>query len=115
MLVSAWHDGHGSYGVRVVERSVSLWFRPEWRWVTVWLPNETAPAAVPLTESFWTGSPELRSARFKALFERHGFAPWPHQRPPHFELEPLGGGVFRLKWLERLPGQPTLWAAQPKR
>ena len=108
MIVSACHDGHHGFGLRVQESSVSLYFRPEWTEVSVLLPGEAAPIAIPLSASFWTTSPELRSARLRTFFDRHGLIPWPKNRPPHFELEPLGGGRFRLQWLERVEGQPSL-------
>ncbi len=108
MIVSAWHVGHGSYGLRVLEAKVSLWFRPEWTNVTVQLPDETDPVTVPLTESFWRGSPELRSPRIKSFFARNDLIPWEKQQPPHFELIPLGEGAFRLEWIERPRGQSSL-------
>jgi hypothetical protein len=108
MIVSAWHDGHGGFGLRVQEDNVSLYFRPEWTEVNLLLPGEATPAIIPLTSSFWSSSPELRSARIRSFFERHGLIPWPKNRPPHFELEPLGGGGFRLLWLEKVGGQPSL-------
>jgi len=103
MIVSAWHDGHGSYGLRIGGENLGLWFRPEWRWVTVFLPDEDGPASIPLTESFWNTSPELRSQRIKLFLTRHNLIPWEKNNPPHFELEPLGGGAFRLNWLAKKP------------
>jgi len=108
MIVSAWHDGHGTYGLRIIGAGRGLWFRPEWRWVTVYLPDEPKPACMPISEGFWQASPELRSPRVRAFLERNGLVPWERNRPPHFELEPVGGGVFRLRWIERLEAQPTL-------
>ncbi len=99
MIVSAWHDGHGSYGLRVAGDGVGLWFRPEWKWVTVHLPGEQLPAAIALTPSFWKSNPELRSPRLRRFFESEGLVPWSKNRPPQFELEPVGGGVFRLRRL----------------
>lgn len=108
MIVSAWHDGGGGYGLRVLASDISLYFRPEWTEVSVELPDGHRPARVALTPSFWSTAPELRSPQIRAFFERHDLVGWPRSRPPHFELEPAGGGVFRLKWLERISGQPTL-------
>jgi hypothetical protein len=108
MIVSAWYDGHSSYGVRILGREVSLWFRPEWDRVKVHLPDRSAPIEVGLTESFWHGSPELRSPQLKRFFQRHGLEEWPRNKPPRFELEPLGSGVFRLKWLHKVEGQRVL-------
>ncbi len=76
MIVSAYHDGHGSYGLRVLEADVSLNFRPEWENVTVYLPDERDPISVPLSPSFWEGSPEIRSSHIKAFFSRNELAPW---------------------------------------
>ncbi len=109
MIVSATRSGRGTvFGLRVPEEDRSIWFRPEWRWVTVWLPGEHWPAAVPLTESFWHESPELRSPRIRAFLVREGLETWPTGHPPHFELEPLGGGGFRLRWIEPRPREPRL-------
>ncbi|MEJ2188500.1 MAG: hypothetical protein P8Y93_03620 [Acidobacteriota bacterium] len=108
MIVSAWHDGHGSYGLRVLEEDVSLYFRPEWELVTVHLPDERDPVVIPLTASFWQSSPELRSPRIKTFFARNDIISWKKQQPPHFELIPLGEGVFRLAWMERPRGQSSL-------
>jgi hypothetical protein len=108
MIVSAWSDGHGTYGVRVLGREVSLWFRPEWDRVLLELPDRASPVEVPLTESFWRGSSELRSPHIREFFRRHDLLEWQRQQPPRFELEPLGGGSFRLKWLHRVEGQQAL-------
>ncbi|MCU0235195.1 MAG: hypothetical protein MUE90_14335 [Thermoanaerobaculales bacterium] len=108
MIVSAWYDGHGSYGFRVLVADVSLYFRPEWTTVTVYLPDEPDPVQVALTASFWQGSPELRSPRIKTFFLRNDLAPWEKKRPPCFELIPLGEGVFRIEWIVRPRGQPSL-------
>jgi hypothetical protein len=108
MIVSAWFDGGSTYGLRILEEKVSLYFRPEWSEVTVYLPGEREPVKISLTESFWGSAPELRSPRIKAFFNRHDLIPWEKNRPPHFRLEPMGSGEFRLEWLERIKGQPSL-------
>ena len=108
MIVSGWYDGHSTYGLRILEGDVSLYFRPEWEAVSVYLPGESDPVIVQLTASFWEGSPELRSPRVKSFFIRNGLAPWERQLPPKFELVPLGEGVFRLEWITPPRGQPTL-------
>lgn len=108
MIVTAWHDGGGGFGLRVPEDNVSLYFRPEWSEVTLHLPGQAAPVTVALTASFWSSAPELRSPRIRTFFERQGLIPWEKNRPPHFELEPMGGGEFRLLWLERPEGQSQL-------
>ncbi len=101
MIVSASYDGHGTYGLRVLGEGRGLWFRPEWRWVTLLLPGDPRPACLRVAPGFWGSSPELRSARVRTFLEREGMLRWPPDHPPHFELEPLGGGVFRLGWIER--------------
>ena len=108
MIVSAWYDGHSTYGVRILGREVSLWFRPEWDHVTLHLPDRSEGVQVPLTESFWHGSPELRSPHIKDFFLRYDLAGWPKKEPPLFELEPDGGGTFHLKWLKKMEGQRAL-------
>ena len=108
MIVSACHDGHGGYGLRVAASSVGMWFRPEWTEITVHLPDEDEPVTATISDSFWRSSPELRGRGIKTFLERNGLLPWEKSRPPHFQLESLGGGEFRLKWLERVERQPRL-------
>ena len=108
MIVSAFHDGHGTYGLRVLGAREGLWFRPEWSWVTVELPDDPRPACLSVGEGFWRETPVLRSARLREFFDRNGLLPWDRDRPPHFELVPLGAGMFSLKWLERVEAQPRL-------
>ena len=43
MIVSGWYDGHSTYGLRVLEADVSLYFRPEGETVSVYLPEEGDP------------------------------------------------------------------------
>ena len=108
MIVSGWYDGHSTYGRRILEGDVSLYFRPEWEQVTVYLPDVTDPVVVALTASFWEGSPELRSPAIKMFFARYGLAPWEKKQPPKLELVPLGEGVFRLDWIAPPRGQSAL-------
>lgn len=108
MIVSAWYDGHSTYGVRILGKDLSLWFRPEWEKVSLSLPDLPDPVEVALTESFWHGSPELRSPHIKEFFLRYGLESWPRKEPPCFELQALGGGAFRLKWLKKVEGQRAL-------
>ncbi len=108
MIVSACYDGHGSYGLRVLEADVSLNFRPEWKTVTLYLPDERDSFSVPLSASFWEGSPEIRSAHIKSFFTRNQLIPWEKNKPPYLELIPLGEGVFRLEWIVAPRGQSAL-------
>ena len=43
-----------------------------------------------------------------AFFIRNRLEGWERKQPPRFELEPLGGGDFRLKWLQKVEGQRAL-------
>ena len=109
MIVAAARSGRGSvYGLRIREEDRAVWFRPSWRWVTVWLDRGPWPAAFGITESFWTDCPELRSPRLKGFLVRLGLDRWEPGDPPHFHLEPLGGGAFRLVWIEHRRVQPRL-------
>lgn len=71
-------------------------------------PDSPNPATVRITPSFWRSCPELRGKAIRSFLRRNGLIPWPRDHPPHFELEPLGQGRFRLQWLEHRPVQPTL-------
>lgn len=107
--MSATREGRGRVlGLRVPEEARSIWFTRQWRWVTIHLPDGGPPVAARITESFWGESPVLRSPRIRGFLERYGLDRWPPGRPPHFQLEPQGSGVFALRWLEHIRGQPRL-------
>ncbi len=109
MIASAWRGGRGSvYGLRILGDGRWLYFRQEWSSVKLIFPDAPEAVEVPITPSFWEGCPELRSPHIRAFFTRNGLIPWPADRPPHFALEPLGDGVFRVQWLEHVPRQPML-------
>jgi hypothetical protein len=93
MIVSGWYDGHSTYGLRVLEADVSLYFRPEWDTVSVYLPDQKEPAIIP---------------RIKSFFVRYELSQWEKKQPPKFELVPLGEGVFRLEWITPPRGQSSL-------
>jgi len=77
MIVSGWYDGHSTYGLRVQEANVSLFFRPEWETVTVYLPDETDPVIIPLTASSLRARPvgEKAASEFGAGSARRGSVP----------------------------------------
>jgi hypothetical protein len=109
MIASGWSGGRGYvYGLRILGNGRWLYFRREWNSVTLIFPDHDEAVEVPITESFWERCPELRSPAIKEFFLRNGLVPWPKHHPPHFSLEALGGGVFRLAWLEHVPRQPSL-------
>ncbi len=109
MIVSAWSDGRGFvYGFRVLGNGRSLYFRKEWESIVLSFPDTPEPAKVPITPSFWGACPVLRARAIRSFLARNGLIPWPRDHPPHFVLNALGGGSFRLEWLEHRPVQPTL-------
>jgi len=109
MIVSAWSDGRGFvYGFRVLGNGRSLYFREEWDAVVIFFPDTPGPATVPITPSFWGACPVLRARAIRVFLQRNGLTHWPKDHPPHFALHSLGGGSFRLEWLEHRPAQPTL-------
>jgi len=96
------------FGLRILGRARWLYFRQEWAQVELYFPDEDAPHTVAITDSFWERTPVLRGPCIRRFFERNGLVPWEESRPPHFDLEPMGDGVFRLNWLEHVQRQPAL-------
>jgi len=115
MIASGWRGGRGFvYGLRVLGNGRWLYFRREWASVRLIFPDGDREVSVPITDSFWEKCPAPRSREIKEFFIRNGLAPWPKNHPPHFVLEPRGGGCFRLGWLEHVPRQPALLLEPPE-
>lgn len=100
MLVAGWWGGsevNPTLGLRVRKGDRANWFDPAWSSVLIELPDNGEPVEVPITESFWEASSELRSREVGEYFKRAGLYPWPFNRPPHFDLQRVESRRFRLK------------------
>jgi hypothetical protein len=109
MIATACRSGRGYvFGLRILGKARWLYFRREWTQVELIFPDDPAPKLVTITDSFWERTPVLRGSCIRRFYERNGLVPWKKDRPPHFDLEPLGEGRFRLNWLEHVQRQPAL-------
>lgn len=99
--VSGWsnstpndHTGAG-YGIRIHSGDRDRYFQRDWDFVEVVLDNGEA-AEMSLSETFWTTSPELRSAVIGRWMLDLGVIPWAKGKPPQVDLESIGNRRFRL-------------------
>lgn len=107
MKATAWkngrHDKPGvEYGFRISAADRDRYFNRAWSAVRLELPRESGIARVVVVnidkDSFWLGScRELIDRGIGTWLSERGYVPWPSGRPPHFELDPAGPGVFILK------------------
>lgn len=87
----------GGYGLRVGRRNRDAYFDRTWKTVLVEMPDMPGqPLEFPLTRTFWTSCPELRSAVFGKWMIDLGLAPWPRGAPPRIQVEHLGDNRFRV-------------------
>ncbi|MBM4288833.1 MAG: hypothetical protein FJ135_11970 [Deltaproteobacteria bacterium] len=93
MIVVGWKAAE--YGVKLDPIDRADFFEKDWETVTVVFDDGTS-AECNLSESFWGGCPELRSAKIGRWMERNGLAPWPKDKPPELRLEPIGNRRFKL-------------------
>ena len=97
MRVSAWHDGGGTYGIRVGRGNRDAFFDPTWSMIEVEMDEDIQ--CFHLTPGFWNDCPEFRDRGVPLIrdwLRRHRTLPWEKGHPPRAELVPLGGGRFRL-------------------
>ncbi|MCK4416801.1 MAG: hypothetical protein KAV99_01370 [Candidatus Latescibacteria bacterium] len=83
------------YGIRVTREHRDRYFERGWPSVTIELDKENM-VKVDLSDSFWRGCTELRSARIGKWMLDRGLASWPKGIPPGLKLEPIGNRQFRL-------------------
>jgi hypothetical protein len=100
MRVTAWNNGsHRSagagYGIRVSPEDRDLYFSRDWDHVVVDLVD-SGRTAISLSESFWAGCTELRSADVGRWLITQRLAPWPKGSPPSLLLAHIEGNAFRL-------------------
>ena len=104
MRVSGWNNGSpnnttgAGYGVRISSFSDrDKYFKRDWDKVLIELEGN-GEIEVNISQSFWSGCCELRSAKIGSWMIKNNLAPWPKGIPPHLELQPLGGRRFKLKF-----------------
>ena|SRR5438128_1468805 len=105
MIWTAWNNGkkHPSgagYGFKISADDRDRTFMPEWREIIVELPAPSGTVVVRVNvdkESFWSDCRELIGDAIGRWLLDQGFAPWPKGRPPKFEVEPIGAGLFQVK------------------
>jgi len=101
MIVSGWNNGSpnnrtcAGYGIRISKKDRDKYFRREWDSVEIELENDEV-VRVGLSNSFWRNCTELRSSKIGKWMMDRGFAPWPKNNPPKFELIPVSERRFKL-------------------
>ena len=91
---SGWPNGSGYFGIRISHADRDRFFDRSWSSVT--LETESGPLEASLSPSFWRNCSELRGKQIVQWLRGKGFAPWPRGNPPHFDLQPLSAGQFKL-------------------
>ena len=104
MIVTGWNNGApdnrtgAGYGIRITHKDREKYFQKRWTSVMVELDNGDL-VDIKLSNSFWKGCTELRSAKIGKWMLHHKLAPWPKGNPPKLKLEPIGSRKFRLSRL----------------
>ncbi len=102
MIVTGWNNGSpnnntgAGYGIRISPEDRDKFFQRNWDTVIIRLEGDDEEVEVVLSESFWQGCPELRSARIGMWLLTNGLAPWERNNPPKLELKFVGDGTFKL-------------------
>lgn len=102
LKVKAWSNGQasssgGGLGVRIRHEDRDQYLDSSQDHVKVELSGTDEITTVRLSDSFWRGCSELRSAAIGRWLLSNGLAPWAKGAPPVLELEMLDDGSFRLE------------------
>ena len=99
MRATGWYGGSRLkklYAIRISPSDRDAHFKRSWDSVTLELEG-AGEVRVTVSDSFWSGCTELRSAQIDKWMRRHGFVDWPYREPPRFDLEPMGDAAFKLR------------------
>ncbi|WP_150123482.1 hypothetical protein [Halotalea alkalilenta] len=102
MKVSAWPAGKKGpnmiVGISIKKRDRDQYFAPSWKEVAIEMDGKTE--IFHLRGGFWRTCNEIADNPNRAirtwLLRHHPPIPWERNKPPQFELDPLGGGRFKL-------------------
>jgi len=101
MIVTGWNNGSPSnntgagYGIPITAQDRDKYFKNSWSSVKIELEGGNT-VEIRLTKSFWKKCPELRSVKIGKWMIEKGFAPWPNNKAPKFQLEHIAENGFRL-------------------
>jgi hypothetical protein len=97
MVVTAWNNGEGQYGIRVGKENRDRYFDPSWQRIEVEVDGGVH--TFKLTPGFWKGCPEFRdrgSTAIRDWLQKRNALDWPKGQPPRYRLIPIEGRRFRL-------------------
>jgi hypothetical protein len=105
MYATAWHNGGDArepagYGLKVTAADRDRYFDSSWTSVIVDL-GDSSTAEIPLSQSFWRSSTELRSAEVGQWLLTAEVAPWAKGAPPGVVLTPVEANRFAARILVR--------------
>lgn len=98
MIVTAWSNGSGSFGLKVNAQDRDKWFKREWKKVLVQLDGVPQGIIVNIDKpSFWTPTcRELIHHEIGEWLQSNHLAPWASGHPPKLPLEQVASRRFRL-------------------
>lgn len=97
MIVKAWHNGSGVYGITIGVPNRNKYFNSTWTEVKVELNGILHTFA--LTPGFWNDCPEFRDKgkpHIKKWLQEHKTLDWPKNQKPEMELIQIEASRFRL-------------------
>ncbi len=100
MIVAGWNNGSpndmtgAGYGIRITHKDRDRYFHRAWTYMTIELDNKDL-MGIQLSDSFWRGCTELRSAKIGKWMLEHKIAPRQKGTPPKLRLEPVGNRKFK--------------------
>jgi hypothetical protein len=100
VLARAWSNGSprstgAGYGIRISIIDRDRVFDPGWPTIEIDL-GMLGCVTVALSDAFWRGCSELRSADIGRWLIGQGLAPWPKGGPPSLELTHVSDNMFKL-------------------
>ena len=99
VIVTAWSNGSGSFGLKIGVGDRDKFFKREWKTVFLQFAGAQTEIEVNIDKpSFWSPTcRELIHHEIGRWFEMNGFVPWSRHKPPKLILEPISARHFRLQ------------------
>lgn len=98
MIVSAWHNGSGTYGISVGKPNRQAYFEESWD--HVWVMIEGKDHRFELTSGFWRKCPEFRDKGGTVIqdwLRKYKVLTWLKWKNPKATLTKLEGNKFQLE------------------
>ena len=98
MIVSAWKNDKGSFGLSISKQDRDLYIDRKWKTVILHLDGHLSPVEANIDKSsFWKKCPHFISTEIKDWLAKNNHISWEIRKPPKFTMSHIHSNEFKVQ------------------